>query len=320
MGGNAIKIAKRQDKTSFTIKTNEIVEILNKNNIINYPIKSYSQKESFGDSDIMIQQLSDFEGKNYMDYVSALFPFKEKNINSNVCSIDYKEMQTDFIFVSNSNWKFAKVFFDYNDLGNLIGKTSLAKRCKFGQQGLFTKISYKNRIFEQTLSKNPTKTLEYLGFDIDRYNQGFDTLEDIFQFIIDSKYFNKELYENKQLTSHQKARDNNRKNWNLFKDYIKNLPDSEPFIKPDKVEMLKEFDNVFSTNLVDSYNIFTKEVDRSEQIAFKFNGNILLSLGYSGKEIGDIISKFKSSFNSKEERYSFIENNTIETIINKALS
>lgn len=83
-------------------------------------LQAYFQKESFGDMDIMIYA----EGikDDFQKQLQEIFNPTDIVSNSNVISLDYKNLQIDFIITPDKNWDSAYTFFAWNDLGNFVGK------------------------------------------------------------------------------------------------------------------------------------------------------------------------------------------------------
>ena len=195
MGGNALKIAKtrRYEKEEYLDLVLEFRTILNNLNVISKETISFSNKQSFGDLDILIKKSS--LNKDVFSLIQENFKPTEIYCNNTVYSFDYKEFQIDFILVEDENWETSINYFNY-DLGNLIGRVVYQLGFRFGDYGLKLIYLHKNggKKFEIIISKNPKKIYEFLGFDYNRYLKGFDTIEDVFNFVIDSYYFNPKIF------------------------------------------------------------------------------------------------------------------------------
>ena len=86
---------------------------------------------------------------------------------------------------------------------------------KYGQNGLFVRIwsginySNKNDIL---VSKNYPKIFEFLGLDYQRWLEGFDEIEDIFEFVTTSHLFDPKEYQLNRLNKTNRDRNLKRKN------------------------------------------------------------------------------------------------------------
>ena len=159
-----------------------------------------------------------------------------------------KPFQLDFIHKSAEDFDFARQYFSFNDLGNFIGRIASGAGFKFGFDGLYKKIYFNedgdvvdvkslksqrerqelangkpesNKKIEILITKDFEKAIEFLGFDYPRYTQGFKTLEDIFQYVQESKYFHLENFLLDNRKADVRHRDLKRPNYNLMVDYFR---------------------------------------------------------------------------------------------------
>ena len=158
-----------------------------------------------------------------------------------------KPFQLDFIHKSAEDFDFARKYFSFNDLGNFIGRIASGAGFKFGFDGLYKKIHFNengdivdvkslksqrerqelangkpesNKKIEVLITKDFEKAIEFLGFDYQRYTQGFKTLDDIFQYVQESKYFHLENFLLDNRKADVRHRDLKRPNYNLMVDYF----------------------------------------------------------------------------------------------------
>lgn len=159
-----------------------------------------------------------------------------------------KPFQLDFIHKSAEDFDFARQYFSFNDLGNFIGRIASGAGFKFGFDGLYKKIHFNengdvvdvkslksqrerqelangkpesNKKIEVLITKDFEKAIEFLGFGYQRYLQGFKTLEDIFQYVQESKYFHLENFLLDNRKADVRHRDLKRPNYNLMVDYFR---------------------------------------------------------------------------------------------------
>ena len=118
----------------------------------------------------------------------------------------------------------AEVFFSASDLGNLMGR--ICHRV-FGLKYGFTGLRYVVRAEDGVtkrgeihLSRDPRRIFAFLGFDFDRYLEGFKELEDIFEFVVDSKFFSPNMFVREHLTGKNKKRSVKRSTFSRFLDYV----------------------------------------------------------------------------------------------------
>jgi len=324
MGGQAIKnvYTRRYSRKEYDEIVPEIIQKAKKLFSDATDTKFFFEKESFGDADILclVDKPINIDIANW---IFSEFKSKEVNKNSHVYSFEYKELQVDFILTPLRNWETSKVYFSYNDLHNLIGKVAH----KFGLKWGFDGLQYVYRLNDKKLgtievTKNHKEALEFLGFDSKRYEEGFKNLDEIFEFVINSKYFNPWLFDLEKLNRINRERDKKRTTYKKFLEYL------EPIKKETKIEDYHYFysdkkvylgliDNVFP-GFLRKYRLLEKKEERINMISKKFNGHMLIDkFNLRGKELGTLITNFKESFETKEQYEEFILNNEIEVILDK---
>jgi hypothetical protein len=190
---------------------------------------------------------------------------------------------------------------------------------KYGFQGLVYPYRTKDsRVLKDiTISKDPYKIFEFIGLDYNRFIEGFDTLQEIFDFILTSKYFNPDKFKFENLTGIDRKRNAKRKTYHQFLEYINNKQFDNKFIaNKDKSVYISEIDKFFGTNLGDQIKSLKLREEQLNYMHSKFNGNLIMQWipGLQGKELGDAITKFKKLFKTKEMFDAYIMCTTPENI------
>ena len=214
-------------------------------------IPCYFEKDSFGDLDFLTtdNHVAVIEKLKKADDVEIVGKVKGGNCTSYAIrfnSISPKAFQLDIIHVDKSVFNFALHYFSFNDLGNFIGRIASAARIKFGFDGMFRKIYFNNhgdmipvyalkeqqsqandnshstvvKKTEVLLTCNFFTALDFLGFNVERYKQGFRTLDEIFEFVYQSKYFKESYFSLDNRPADMRARDKKRANYGLALDYF----------------------------------------------------------------------------------------------------
>ena len=299
MGGNALKIVKtrRYNSKEYNHLIIEISKLLNENNIdFNIPL-SYNLKKSHGDLDVLIRNfnIKNIDNKNL---IQKIFNPKEIVVNTNCISFDYKEFQVDFIFVEASDWEPSKIYFSYNDLGNLMGRIAYSLGFRYGHFGLKYTTYYLGKKYSFIISNEPEKIFKFLGFDWNTYLNGFNTLEDTFKYVINSKYFNAKIFDYENLNHQNRTRNKKRVNYNAFLNYINNNFSLEEKII-DKEHFKLKAENYFKIDITNKINQWKKNIDFIKKASEKFNGNIIMNEFpiLKGKKLGDAIKNYKKSIN-----------------------
>jgi len=211
---------------------------------------------------------------------------------------------------------------------------------RFGDYGL--KLVYRHedggRKFSKMISKNPAKTYEFLGFDYEKYLEGFDDVEDIFAYVVSSKYFNPKIFEYEQLNHQNRTRNKKRKNYELFLQYVKDNPKhmtipfksvdceiDDIYVFGDKEEFVDKAEKFFNTEIRSEINRWKERVEQEKKASGIFNGNVVMEhFPLKGKELGAAMKNFNDYFNSfiptatpeemKLYRSRWILDNNMETI------
>eukprot|EP01027_Heterolobosea_sp_BB2_P002079 GEZU01003129.1.p1 GENE.GEZU01003129.1~~GEZU01003129.1.p1 ORF type:complete len:331 (+),score=118.41 GEZU01003129.1:368-1360(+) len=221
--------------------------------------------------------------------------------NGDVISFEYKNFQVDLIFVAPENFEIATVFFAFNDLGNLMGRIAHRFGLKYGFQGLTYPVNAPDgtRLGNILLSRDPRRIFEFIGFDYDRFLQGFDELKDIFDYVLSSKYFDCSIFDREKMSKINRKRDRKRKTFNAFVDYVlANNVQKQYAFEDDKSRYLPWIDAAFpEVHLMDRIHELNEAHRIKKAAAAKFNGSMIMKLipELSGKALGVFIAEFKKA-------------------------
>lgn len=311
MGGNALNNIVRMNKDEYHSTMNIVKLILDTQNIKYSFIKCYNSKETFGDLDVVIEKTTNTtENRNFIiKHFNPIEIYK----NSDCLSFNLNNFQIDFIYVTPDFFDTTVNYFSYNDLGNLIGRYAQSLSMKYGQKGLYYKITRQDYTKDVIISKNMEDIYNFLGLDYDKFLIGFDTIQEIFDFVINSKYFNSKFFKPFFWDSEDRRRNKKRKHIMLFFDYIKDIPEKEYSIDKEHIPMLI-FENFPESKIFEE--IYTAElyIKNRQIIKEKFNGDIIRDIfKLEGKEIGDSILKFKHHLKSEYDYFLLL--NTQDVIL-----
>ena len=328
MGGNAFNTetftAKRVNKQEYYEILEQLLdEICNiiQPNFRLYDVAFIKSKDSFGDMDVIIEST---DNCNWFE-IENIFKQKYKyQSNGNVFSILRNDFQIDFIKVPSISYDYAIHYFSWNDLGNIVGRLLKQYGFKHGWDGLFypqrTDTNDNNVsdhvVKEHSLSYNYYDSLKILQLDIDKFKKGFNTYEEMFDWILASPLFIYEIFKFENLNHTNKVRDRKRKTYNMFLEYLEKKHKESPFsifVKKTKEEkrafVIKHFPNIEKEiELVDE-QIKIHNVCKS-----KFNGNLVLKLTQrTGKQLGALMKILKSKLTDNVVYHMCVEE--IENII-----
>jgi len=295
MGGLALKntFTRRYQRDEYNLLEEEVFAILNNTFKQFSTPRFFASKESFGDMDLIVS-MEGFNG-NVRTYIEDTFEPNEIFHNGNAYSFDYKELQIDFITVSPEDYGSNYHYLAFNDLGNFIGRIAQSMGLKYGQEGLwYNHFHNDQKVGTIMISKDYPKIFDFLGLNYARWIEGFDSLEDIFEYIIQSPNFDSEMYEMKNLNKINRERNLKRKSYMSFLDYIaENAPN---ITGPDhnKPKILKEASIFFECNVFTEIKRFEYQDAERAYASAKFNGGMVMDkYGLKGQALGVAMKNFK---------------------------
>lgn len=288
--------SRRVELKEFLEIKQDLIDLFSKNNLWLSFGDYVRDKTSFGDLDIII----------YQDLDVFIKVLKDNNFkysqNSNVLSFLYKDFQIDLIRVDYAILTYAIQYYSWNDIHNLTGKLCKKLGFKHGQNGLEYVIrdhtlNSDNRIKDTIfLSSDPYKHLEIIGLSVERYKQGFENVEEMFDYIATSPYFDPSIYQLSELTNKDRVRDRKRVNFQKFLAYCETKKGHTPtivFPEDRSVTPLLHFPWL-KTEIDRVY----AEVEYLNKLKEKLNGNTILALypTMSGKDVGKMITGLKALY------------------------
>ncbi len=321
MGGNALPLAKTRRYQADEYK--ELCAVINRlmfgfGYFIDWTvIDAYRTKESFGDMDILY---TTYGGRPLdVDDIKVIFdnePPKQIVRNTNVISCDFREFQIDFIHSPHAEYEYAKNYYAWNDIGNLIGKIARRFGMKHGHRGLTLPIrDGDNEFAEILLTTNHALALEFMDLDHTRFDVGFDTLNDIFEYVSASKYFNPEAYKLENVSHVGRVRDRKRKTYQEFLKYIdENQGRWNVLEMPAKQLMVPQVLDYFGK--WPEFNTVVSKLAAQKQSKSKFNGDIVSRLtGLTGKDLGEFMKELRQTGRFTVEYMVYLPDDLIESQI-----
>ncbi len=329
MGGNALSNPGiRLNKSDYDKVEEDITETLIKSGYylgLDWnPIRSYESKYSFGDMDIL------FKSEGFDPYkVAGILGAEEVVRNGSVTSIGISIPGHEGLFqvdlISVKDMQSAYTYFNYNDLGNLMGKIAHKMGFKYGHEGLKYVIRDKDNsnhvVKEITVSTDSEKIFRFLGYSYSSYLLGFGNLNEIFRFISSSMYFNPDIYLFDNLNHTSRIRDKKRKTYNEFLAWCRDsFVSKSNFDWSDKEVLRESFLNLAFAYFPGFKEEYQKEYSRFELVRKakeKYNGELVFKLTLlEGKELGAFMKYFKEITEEETgmEFYYYISDLTPETI------
>jgi hypothetical protein len=297
MGGQLFKnITRRYSKNEYdTLKIEIISELKNIWNTEFYICDSYRNKKSFGDMDIQVLNNNTLDNIKYK--LQTYFNTENVNCNGNVYSFVYKEFQIDLILHTNENYEFAKFWFSYDPCSNLIGKICHKLGLKYGFQGLvYPYRGFSGSVVTDILiSQDSRKIFDFLGFDYDRYLKGFETLNDIFDYVVNSKYFDYTNYNAENMNHTDRKRNRKRATFQEFLKYLEDNGITKTYDWKPRIEYLVDVDKFFpECKFTEQIETLNEKNRKAKIVSEKFNGKMIMDwTAESGTKIGNIIAEFQ---------------------------
>lgn len=168
------------------------------------------------------------------------------------------------------------------------------------RQGLFDNNvawSDNDHVYDKlVITTDPKKIFEIGGFDHDRWLQGFDSEQEVWDFIISSKYFDSKIFSLENLNNINRVRNKKRGMYMRFLEHVNNktLPTRKQFLSKNEYGLIfqEEFHQLKSA--VAGYR---HEYEVSKAVKEKFNGSLVqLWIKCSdGPSIGKIVKAVKET-------------------------
>lgn len=319
MGGNAFPEFKdkivRLDAGSFMAFQRDALDKLRKMDAKNpravySEIISYKSKPSFGDLDILYTSFRK-EGElptadEFAAALGAVGVMKNGPVASFAVPVNGNSLfQVDLIRVGYDEFDSAFSYFAYNDLGNLLGRVFHRAGFKLGHAGMsFVIRDEKNSSHvakEVVVTRSWKKALEFAGYDYSKWVDGFDTLEEIFEYAVSIPLANRTIFRLDETNHQARVRDRKRKTYQQFLTWVNDpengVPENEEISKSDlRLQWLTKAFKVFPGFRAD-YEAAQESMQKSRVARDRFNGELVRQItGLDGKDLGAFMTDFVQNF------------------------
>jgi hypothetical protein len=319
MGGNLLKHWNLPEKRVPTSEYERIKEeLLNKFQqdfscnrpcqLRNLVAPSIRDKETHGDLDIIIGKFEDpsikmyYGGEeDYSVYLEREFghkPFK----NGNVYSFPYDGFQVDVSFYSSDSVSMAVDYSSWGDLGNIMGRIYHKMGLHFGHTGLSfwirqelfekdSELDGNSHIYDKiVLTNRISEICEIGGFDYEKWQQGFDTEKEAFDFVVESKYFNPEFFQLENLNHTNRTRNRKRGMYMRFMEHVDNggFSKKESLKSKDEYLLILQCKYPHLQRAIDGFR-FLYEIRKA--VSKKINGQLVMQWFNLTKKDGEIVGK-----------------------------
>lgn len=314
MGGNALKVKTRRysrdEYFAYFEKIEEDFKSLFGSGSIRL-IPAYKDKDSFGDMDLVFNPSMSLMSPSEAEELVINFYGLNKDQyhkNGNVFSFAPDDFQIDLISTRREYVPAAVAYFSYNDLSNLLGRLTHKLGMKLGHTGLSMIIRSPTDgdciLGEIELSYVYADALDILGLSVKRYEEGFDSLEDIFEFVASSKFFNGDVFLLDNRNNISRTRDRKRPTYSKFLKWIEETNPPNNFVFEEKKEGGHGLREPFFSEIVLKRFPFVEKmiIDLvkkdlvNRNFKKQFNGEIVSAMtGLNGKALGAFMASIHFS-------------------------
>lgn len=308
------------DKPTHTRLSKHVIKTLATDGIRANVTAHYRLKETFGDIDILVVAQPGMDWKKYInEHFAPDSMFQNGTSSDNVHSFSFniEQYQTDLLIVKADLYETTQFYYSCGMFGDLVGRIAMGMGAKFGVFGLEYRHHIPGttqRIGTVNLSTDKHDIIHALGFSLERFDKGFDTVEEMFEFVISSKYFNIYYFDFDNLNAAKRAKNLRRKEYVEFLEYVKvNRPDvfDKPALSADEQMnwMVRSFPNA---HIPERIAEFENIEQRKTEAKVKFNGKIVMErLGLTNRELS-FLKDFAAQF---EDYNNYILNTELDQIL-----
>ncbi|GGJ57237.1 hypothetical protein [Deinococcus roseus] len=257
----------------------------------------YTTKETHGDMDIVVE--SDHLPPNWTEKVMERFASRDCYNNGDTFTFEFRDLQIDLIKATAEEFEHTLNFLSFNDLGGLLGKLANHLGFKLGHQGLQYRVKDgTNTVRVLKLTSDYLQSLEFLGYDPERFRQGFDTLREVYEYVCSSPYFYPGCCLIENQNSKNRQRDRKRPTYQGFLEfmeeegYLERIPHPVSTREEQLQRAIDTFPG-FEEALQDTYRFL--ELKRAAHQ--KFNGHMVREWsGVEGQHLGEVMMELRHTF------------------------
>jgi hypothetical protein len=296
MGGNLYNLP-RKPKSEYLEIEREVREYLTHKLEGEFRIpRFYGNKPDFGDLDVLVQSRPDWD-RLRLEIVADLGITQTKAVG-HVYSTVYRGLQTDFFTVPAQYLESTYNFMSFNDLGNFLGRICRRFNLKYGEHGLSYVYRREDNRYKKDLevTQDFSRICDFLGLEFSAWETGFDSLEQLFGWVIASPYFSVAPY----LTLEGSLEKRSRERTTVIR-FIEYLREHKIQNQPEFLERHEYLPLICASfpeaKLEERIEREQELEERAVRFAGKFNGQLVMRLRpeLQGKALGDFIQTFRAS-------------------------
>ena len=263
----------------------------------------YASKPDFGDLDVVLSRaatdaLGGFEA--FRTAIAAALDIRQSKNAGHVYSTVVRDLQVDYFVREPELLEPTYHYLSFNDLGNLIGKIYRRLGLKYGQDGLeyvFRREHNESYVRDLPISRDWPRILAFIGLDVPAWQAGFDTLEQMFTWVVASPYFSVAPYQQTSRTTEKRAAD--RKTMARFFTWLETERVEKRYeYLEDRERYIPMITAAFPDAGLEQLIAREREAEAdAERLREKFNGNLVrVWIGLEAKELRAFMRRFKEAF------------------------
>ncbi len=279
--------------------------------------RNFISKTSFGDVDLLVtRQQKELNPVKDLEATSSIR-------NGNIVSMEYCGYQVDLIKIPEDKIDLSSFFYGYADTGMIFGMLMRNIGLKFGMNALTLKLE----TYKIKLSHELRDILRFWGLNYDAWQNGFDTEQEIFEWIASCKYFCPSFFARAKTLEDAEKRHKHSENFEeptVWTHEARKRLDKRPMFQNwiEYVSTLHAVADRVETQTVksDALDFFDKREEyacietllaKTRRLKAKFNGKLAMTWTdneIQGKALGVVMAAFKQKFSADELDSMSIEN------------
>lgn len=282
-------------------------------------VMAFAAKADFGDLDLLIAGGCGYDPVAIAAALHATEVVKNGDVTSIGVKVDEGVFQIDLIQTPIASFDFCARYFGFNDMGNLLGRIAHKFGAKFGHLGLLYPIrdpeNASHLITEVPITMDFDLALRLLGYDAEQYeimrrDGGFQSLTDIFAYVVSSPYFNRDIYLLENRNHASRIRDAKRPTYNAFLVWVDAQPVGSlpawPWAEAGSAQrehQRQAFLHAAFSACPDfklAYDAAMAQLQRKKTLKRRYNGTLASAVtGLSGKALGELMAGVRTSFQNE---------------------
>lgn len=295
-------------------------------------IPAYRAKESYGDMDVLVEMTEgtayDFRqavakafGIDYLvtdgtdvnqleaeaDAEVAVRTLAQLAASGKTYSFAYHELQVDILPCAPEAFEPSLNYFSWNDCGNLLGRVAHAFGFKFGHLGLL--YPFKSGDYEFTelvVERDWRRILPAFGWRYEDWAQGFETLEDMFSFIVSTPFFNRDIYLLHNRNAKSRVRDRKRTSYSGFLEWLEQQPEGAlpafDYSGAKEARLAMMFERLADSGFQEKYDQTAAAFNDWNTARARFNGEFVRELtGQTGKALAGLMTDVRAAMGTSPQ-------------------